>query len=190
MSIVTRTGDHGATGLMYNRRVTKHHPRVEAYGAVDELNAALGLARAQAAPHPLAGALLNLQHDLVILMGELATATEDLNRYAADGFPRVTPQLTGRLDQWIHDLEERLPLPRGWAMPGDGSLSAALDLARTICRRAERRVSALREAEPSSNPEILTYLNRLADLLWLLAREAATGASDRSDPPSGNALPG
>src|SRR5579864_7010555 len=99
MSIATKTGDDGTTGLMYNRRVSKCHPRVEAYGSVDELNAALGMARA-AAPAPfLRGRLLEIQKDLVIVMGELATQTEDLPRYVKDGFPVVTPLLTAKLDR-------------------------------------------------------------------------------------------
>lgn len=173
MSIITRTGDDGTTGLMYNRRVPKHHPRVEAYGCVDELNAALGLARAQAPAGPWGARLLELQRDLVRLMGELATAAEDLPRYQADGFLPVTAEMTARLDRQAAELEARLKPPRGWALPGENPLSAALDLARTICRRAERRVTQLHQYGQLQNPEILRYLNRLADLLWLLAREAA-----------------
>ncbi len=178
MSIATRTGDCGTTGLMYNRRVAKHHPRVEAYGCVDELNAALGLARAAAGPEPLGATLLGIQHDLVTLMGELATAVEDLPRYVADGFQLVTPDLTAKLDRAVADLEAQHVAPNGWVMPGDTPLAAALDLARTVCRRAERRVCALEEADQLRNAEIIVYLNRLADVLWLLAR--AAGAPPRS----------
>ncbi len=172
MSIATRTGDRGTTGLMYNRRVVKHHPRVEAYGCVDELNAALGLARAAAPPASLGAALLEIQHDLVILMGELATAVDDLPRYVADGFKLVTSELTAKLDHALADLESHHRAPAGWAMPGETPLAAYLDLARTICRRAERRVCALEEADQLRNAEITVYLNRLADVLWLLARAA------------------
>jgi len=174
MSIITRTGDDGITGLMYNRRVPKHHPRVEAYGCVDELNAALGLARAHAPAGPWGLRLQELQRDLVRLMGELATAAEDLSRYQADGFLPVTAEMTAKLDGQAAELEARLKPLRGWAMPGENPLSAALDLARTICRRAERRVTQLHQDGQLHNPEILRYLNRLADLLWLLAREAAS----------------
>lgn len=174
MSIITRTGDQGTTGLMYQRRVPKHHPRIEACGCVDELNAALGLARAAAAADTaLAEHLLALQHDLVALMGELATAVEDLPRYRQDGFACLSADHTARLDQWAASVEQRLPPSRGWAMPGDTPLAAALDWARTVCRRAERRVCALEQADQLRNPEILRYLNRLGDLLWLLAREAS-----------------
>lgn len=179
MSIITRTGDDGTTGLMYNRRVPKHHPRVEAYGCVDELNAALGLARAHAAAEPWDARLLELQRDLVRLMGELATAVEDLPRYAADGFAPVTAEMTAKLDRQAAALEARLKPPRGWAMPGANPLSAALDLARTVCRRAERRVCQLEQDGQLRNPEILRYLNRLADLLWLLAREAAESSPEQ-----------
>src|SRR2546427_10934717 len=97
MSIVTKTGDKGTTGLMYNRRVSKCHPRVEAYGVVDELNAALGLARATATDDFIRNHLLAIQKDLVILMGELATAAEDLPRYTKDGYSLVTPDMTAKL---------------------------------------------------------------------------------------------
>ena len=105
MSIATKTGDGGLTGLMYNRRVSKCHPRVEAYGAVDELNAALGLARASAPGAAPARRLEAIQKDLVILMGELATQPEDLPRYAKDGFSVVTRGLTARLDAIVREIE-------------------------------------------------------------------------------------
>jgi cob(I)alamin adenosyltransferase len=170
MSIVTKRGDHGTTALMYNRAVSKCHPRVEAYGAVDELNAALGLVRAAATHDRLRERLAPIQQDLVLLMGELATAVEDLPRYVKDGHSRTTPAMTGTLDKWIAELESAKVSPRGWAMPGASTASAALDVARTVCRRAERRACALQEADQLDNPEIVTYLNRLSDLLWLLAR--------------------
>lgn len=179
MSIATRTGDDGTTGLMYSRRVPKHHPRIEACGGVDELNAALGLARAIAPAGGLGATLLDLQHDLVLLMGELATAAEDLPRYVADGFQRISSEQTGKLDRQVAEIEGRLVPPRGWAMPGDSPLAAALDWARVVCRRAERRVSELAQRGELRNPEIMVYLNRLADLLWLLAREA-TGLRDET----------
>ena len=170
MSIVTKTGDKGATALMYGRRVSKCHPRVEAYGCVDELNTALGLARATAEHDFVRDNLLLIQKDLVILMGELATAVEDLSRYVKDGYSLVTSPMTGKLDQAICEIESQNISFKGWAMPGTTIHAAALDLARTVCRRAERRVCALQEADELQNPEIIIYLNRLADLLWLLAR--------------------
>lgn len=172
MSIATRTGDTGSTGLMYNRRVSKCHPRVEAYGTVDELNSALGLARALTRHSFIRDALLPIQRDLVTVMGELATAVDDLPRYVADGFPTVTPSLTEKLDALVTEIESQQVTFHGWATPGGTSDAAALDVARTTARRAERRVCALQEADQLRNPEIIVLLNRLSDLLWLMARWA------------------
>ena len=172
MSIITKTGDDGTTALMYGRRVPKHHPRVEAYGAVDELNAALGLARATAADDFIGANLLAVQKDLVVLMGELCVQPEDLPRYVKDGYALVTPALTARLDALAREIEVQNAGVKGWVMPGATENAAALDVARTVCRRAERRVCALKEAGELKNTEIIIYLNRLSDLLWLLARRA------------------
>jgi cob(I)alamin adenosyltransferase len=176
MSIATRTGDSGTTGLMYNRRVPKSHPRVEAYGSVDELNAALGMARATADDAFVSDNLLAIQKDLVTLMGELATAKEDLDRYAKDGYTLVTPDLTAKLDALVVAIERQSVTFKGWATPGMTVNSAALDVARTACRRAERRVFELFEAGETQNAEILVFLNRLSDLLWLFARWVETKA--------------
>jgi cob(I)alamin adenosyltransferase len=170
MSIATKTGDSGTTGLMYNRRVSKGHPRVEAFGSVDELNAALGLARATAQHDFVRDFLLTVQNDLVILMGELATLVEDLPRYAKDGFSLITPARTEKLDRVVKEIESQNITYRGWATPGATVNAAALDLARTTCRRAERRICELQEANQLQNPENIVYLNRLSDCLWLLAR--------------------
>lgn len=180
MSIATRTGDAGTTGLMYNRRVSKCHPRVEAYGSVDELNAAMGLARATADHDFVRDSLLIIQKDLVVLMGELATQTNDLTRYVKDGFKLVTPDLYAKLDVLVHDIEAQNVSFKGWATPGANTNSATLDLARTACRRAERRACALHEANQLQNPEIIIYLNRLSDTLWLLARWVETQLEPRS----------
>jgi cob(I)alamin adenosyltransferase len=157
---------------MYKRRVPKTHPRVEAYGSIDELNAALGLARATAGDDWLGCELLAIQKQLVTVMGELATAHEDLERYVRDGYALVTLELTAKLDQLVRDLEAQKISFKGWATPGATLASAALDVARTTCRRAERRVCALRESGEPANPEIVIYLNRLSDVLWLMARWA------------------
>lgn len=182
MSIVTKTGDRGTTAVMYGRRVPKSHPRVEAYGTVDELNAALGMARATTPHAPMREHLLGIQHDLVVLMGELATAVEDLPRYVKDGFTLVTSAMTHKLDALIRELEAQNITYKGWATPGATVDSAALDVARTVCRRAERRVCALQEAELLHNAEIIIYLNRLADLLWLMARWVETHAPAPTTP--------
>ncbi len=174
MSIATKTGDQGTTGLMYNRRVSKCHPRVESYGSVDELNTALGMARATADQEFVQKTLLATQHDLVILMGELATLPEDLARYRKDGFNVVEPTMTARLDGVVKEIEAQKVSFKGWATPGSCVNSAALDVARTTCRRAERRIAHLMEQGQLANDEILVYLNRLSDTLWLLARWVET----------------
>ena len=168
MSIVTKTGDTGQTSLMYGRRVSKTDPRVDAYGCVDELNAALGLARALS-QDSVSDQILAAQKDLIVVMGELATAREDVDRYLKDGFRLTTAAMVDRLSAVIVDIEKDKSLyPKDWVIPGKNQASAALDLARTTCRRAERRVAAAID----TNPEILRYLNRLSDLCWILARYA------------------
>jgi cob(I)alamin adenosyltransferase len=174
MSIATKTGDNGTTALMYGRRVAKNHPRVEAYGTVDELNAALGLARATAEHDFVRTNLLAIQLDLVILMGELAVANEDLERYVKGGFTLVTPTMTAKLDVLVKEIEAQNVSFKHWATPGATQNSAALDMARTVCRRAERRVCDLQTAGEMKNDEIIIFLNRLSDLLWLFARWVET----------------
>ena len=178
MSIVTKTGDDGATALIYGRRVPKTHPRIEACGAVDELNAALGLARASAKCDFVRGHLLAIQKDLVVLMGETGVATEDLPRYVKDGYSVVTPEMTAKLETLVREIEAQKINVKGWATPGETMNAATLDAARTVCRRAERRVCALKESGELRNAEIVVYLNRLGDLLWLFARreEAQSGS--------------
>ena len=167
MSIVTRTGDDGTTALMYGRRVPKSHPRIAACGAVDELNAALGLARAAVSETSIREALLPIQKELVGLMGELATLDEDMPRYLKDGFAVLSAESVARLDQLARTLEAELPPFKDWVMPGANPSSAALDFARAVCRRAEREIVSDMELH---NPEIIIYLNRLSDVLWLMAR--------------------
>ena len=173
MSIATKTGDAGETSLMYGRRVPKSDPRVDAYGCVDELNSALGFARVTAADDFIAGQLLEVQKELILVMGELATAPEDAARYKKDGYQSTSPAMVDRLTGLIDELEKNKLLHyKGWAIPGSTLVSAALDIARTTCRRAERRVALLSEHERNLNDQILRYLNRLSDLCWLLARYA------------------
>ena len=174
MSIATKTGDNGTTALMYGRRVAKNHPRVEAYGTVDEFNAALGLARATAEHDFVRANQLAIQLDLVILMGELAVANEDLERYVKGGFSLVTPTMTAKLDVLVKEIESQNVSFKGWATPGATQNSAALDVARTVCRRAERRVCDLQTGGEMKNDEIIIFLNRLSDLLWLFARWVET----------------
>lgn len=171
-SIATRHGDDGATSLLYGQRVPKDHPQIEAVGAFDELNAALGMAKA-ASPSPARReALERIQHDLVALMGELACAEGDDERHAASRFRRLGDAELDRIDRALAELETRNLRFDGWATPGANPVAAALDLARTAARRAERRLCALPAAGRSVRPLIRQYANRLGDLLWLLAREA------------------
>lgn len=177
MSVATKTGDSGTTGLMFNRRVSKCHPRVEAYGAVDELNTAIGMARATSQHKFVSDTLFAIQKDLVVLMGELATQIEDLPRYTKNGYSVVSGELTAKLDKVIGEIESQKISFNGWATPGANLNSAALDVARTACRRAERRACALQESGQLQNPEIIIYLNRLSDTLWLFARWVETQAN-------------
>ena len=170
MSIATKTGDDGTTALMYGRRVAKNHPRIEANGAVDELNAALGVARATVDQSFVRDNLFFIQTDLVVLMGELCVLPEDLSRYVKDGYSLVTPAVTAKLDALVREIESLNISFKGWATPGETKSSATLDVARTVCRRAERRVCGLKGSGTPVNPEVVIYLNRLSDLLWLFAR--------------------
>jgi len=175
MSITTQTGDSGSTALLYNHRVSKTDPRVEACGACDELNVALGMARAHSNEPFLNEPILVIQQELVGLMGELCVLEEDRTRYVKDGFASITTSMVDRLTTAIHDLEKNHRLTfRHWATPGTTLLAACLDQARVVCRRAERRVVALQEIGITLNPEILRYLNRLSDLCWLWARWVET----------------
>jgi len=178
MSIATKTGDAGETALMYGKRVPKTHRRVEAYGTVDELNSALGMARALAAEKLVQEVTFAVQKELVILMGELAVADEDRDRYLKDGFEVVSATMVDRLTEVVNNLEKERITFRNWATPGNNLSSAALDVARTTCRRAERRVVALAEKLDYVNPETIRYLNRLSDVLWLFARFVESDASD------------
>ena len=170
MSIATKRGDDGGTDLMFGRRVPKSDQRVAAYGAVDELNAALGLVRVADCAEDIAGRLLpEVQQDLVTLMGELATDPADLARYLESGFKQVGTAMVARIGDEVDRVERDFEITfKGWAMPGDAGRwgAAHLDMARTICRRAEREIVVL----GAENGEIVRYLNRLSDLLWLLAR--------------------
>lgn len=175
MSIVTKTGDEGETSLMYGRRVSKTDARVDAYGCVDEVTAALGLARALSENSFVSEQILKVQKDLITVMGELATAKDDTDRYLKDGHRLTTAAMVDRITAVIVDLEKDKSLyPSDWVIPGSTPGSAALDLARTTCRRAERRVAAAKDV----NAEILRYLNRLSDFCWILARYCEKGHTE------------
>lgn len=173
MSIVTKTGDKGETSLMYGRRLSKADPRVDAYGCVDELTAALGLARSLASDKFFSDQIFAVQKDLIVVMGELATAPADRERFLKDGFHLTTTKMVDHISAVIFELEkDRSLYPKDWVIPGRTRVSAALDLARATCRRTERHITALSAGEKDFNPEILRYLNRLSDLCWVLARYA------------------
>jgi cob(I)alamin adenosyltransferase len=191
MSIVTKTGDKGETSLMYGRRLPKSDPRVDAYGCIDELNAALGLARSFCDQKLVSEQIFAAQKDLIVVMGELATAPQDRQRYLKDGFQVTSAEMVDRVTAVIVDLEKDKSLyPPDWAIPGGTALSAALDFARTTCRRAERHVASSMAGEKDFNPEILRYLNRLSDLCWVLARyaEKKQGRAISKSPPDSGGL--
>ncbi|MBI2511365.1 MAG: cob(I)yrinic acid a,c-diamide adenosyltransferase [Opitutae bacterium] len=182
-SIATRTGDDGTTSLLYGQRVPKHHPQVEAVGALDELNAAIGFAKATlpasadratdaASTESERAALDRIQQELVALMGEIACAESDAERFAASKFSKIDEAALARLDAAVAAIEARQPKFGGWATPGANLHAAALELARTAARRAERRVCGLAEHGKTVRPLLLQYLNRASDLIWLMAREA------------------
>jgi cob(I)alamin adenosyltransferase len=177
-SIATRTGDGGTTSLLFGQRVSKDHPQVEAVGALDELNAALGLAKATRPPRVGRAEIELVQQDLVALMGEVACAEKDAARHARSKFRRIDEAALARLDSAVAAIEARRPPFDGWASPGANLHAAALEVARTTARRAERRLVALRAHGRKLRPLLLQYLNRLSDLLWLHAREAERGGKE------------
>jgi len=168
-SIVTKTGDSGETGLLYGGRVSKSDPRTEAYGTVDEAISALGVARALVKDRARHAIILRVQSELFTVGAELATDTaeyENLEKH----FKVVTGDFTGRLETEIADLEKRVPLPEAFVIPGGTPTAAALDLARAIIRRAERRIVALQLRGYPVKAEVVRYVNRLSDLVFMLAR--------------------
>jgi cob(I)alamin adenosyltransferase len=167
MSIVTRNGDKGMTSLLYGKLVSKADPHVRAYGTVDEVNAALGLCRASAQDDWAKGMILSTQSELIGLMGELACDAGDVEKYLASKLPRLTDEHLERVEKGIEKIEAMKLEFKGWATPGASIHAASLDVARTVCRRAEREVVCLQN---SVRPLIVKYLNRLSDFLWLLAR--------------------
>lgn len=176
MSIATRKGDDGTTGLLFGQRVPKNHPQIEAVGAFDELNVALGAIKPHlddnARDRELHALILVVQKNLVALMGELACAETDAGRYAASKFEKLSGADVARLDDAVAALEARGLKFDGWATPGKNARSAAFDAARVVARRAERRLCDLPAHDRTIRTEVREFVNRLSDLLWLLAREA------------------
>ena len=169
-SISTRTGDNGTTGLMYNRRLPKTHPQIEACGALDELSATLTMARALDSQSPLNPLIYQIQQDLVALMAELALDPEDWGRYQQSTLDKMDPSRLDRIDRWIAEFESKGVIFQDWNLIGFSPFGASLEQARTICRRGERRYWALPTLWQQEKPLLGQYLNRLSDLLWLMAR--------------------
>jgi len=180
-SISTKRGDDGSTGLLYGGRVRKDSARIECNGAVDEAQAAIGLARAHLGDSAVPGRstvrgggpsgsvsefLLAVERDLWVLMAEVATAPRN-RRKLVPGASLVTAEMVDRLETKVHELEAAGAVPTEFVVPGENLPSAALDVARTVVRRAERLAVGARIAEDS---QVVPYLNRLSDALWLLAR--------------------
>lgn len=179
----TGRGDDGSTSLLGEVRVPKHHPRPETYGAIDEASAALGLARAFAIAEDSQRIAAQVQRDLYALMSEVAATPENAER-----FRRIGAEKVEWLESQIGRLGERVVVPKEFIISGDTQASAAFDLARTIVRRAERRVSALLASGDIQNGELLRYLNRLSSLLFLLILwENIQGGIDRPTLASGPA---
>lgn len=164
--IYTKTGDDGTTGLLFGGRVPKDSPQIDINGVIDEAQSALGLARAEAEPgSELDQRLITLCRDLYVLMAEVATAPENRHKLKP-GTSLVTNEMVTTLEQCIDELIERVEMPSDFTIPGANRRTAALDLARTIVRRAER----LAVSEPIEGSLVCPYLNRLSDLLWAMAR--------------------
>jgi cob(I)alamin adenosyltransferase len=176
--IYTRQGDDGTTGLLYGGRVSKASPVTEACGTVDEAVALLGLARAHASD-VTAAELLGLQRELFVVGADLATNPDERGKLEP-GVSLVTNEMTGRLEGRIDELVRAHPLPNVFIVPGANPTSACLDVARSVIRRAERRVVEIRGSGGEVNDAVLRYLNRLSDLLFVLARISAGEAEPAS----------
>lgn len=181
MKIYTRTGDDGTTGLFGGQRVGKDSPRVEAYGAVDETNALIGVVCSLLDENdPLQESLIQVQNDLFVVGADLATPVIE-GKKATYYVPRVEEGYSTRLEQWIDEAENELEPMRTFILPSGTPAATQLHLARTVCRRAERRVVTLNRLQDIS-PHIRIYLNRLSDLLFVWARLVNARASVTETP--------
>jgi cob(I)alamin adenosyltransferase len=166
MSIATKRGDGGQTGLAGGIRVSKSSLRVEAYGTVDELNSLLGVARSQCQDAELQDRTKLIQRELFRVGSGLATPPDSRKQQVP-----ITDEMVEGLTQQVHQIEALEGLLSDWSLPGEHPVGALYDLARTVCRRAERCAVRLVESGEEINPNVLAYLNRLSDLLWLFARK-------------------
>lgn len=178
MKIYTRTGDAGETALFGGGRVAKTHPRVEAYGTVDELNACIGRSLGALALGSSRERLHRVQHDLFALGAILATPPAEGTRRRPE-VPAFPSRTIDRMERWMDEAEETLPELRSFVLPGGSPGAAELHVCRTVCRRAERAVVALEAGSPERD-DVIRYLNRLSDLLFVLARleNLESGAGD------------
>ena len=178
VKVYTRSGDDGTTGLLFGGRVLKNSPHPVAYGAVDEAQAALGLARAETTDEDLDEILVQVCRDLYVAMAELATLPMNRSRLV-EGTSLVTTEMVLSIERLIDATSERFSPPTEFVIPGGNRVSAALDFARTVIRRAERQ--ALEVTAPES--QVVPYLNRLSDLAWTLARwQEPSALSSRTTP--------
>ena len=167
--VYTKFGDKGETSLLYGGRVSKNSPNTEAYGITDEAVSAMGLARSLSDNAKVKDILRNLQRELFTIAAELATDPKKYDLFK-EHFSPVTQEMVDNLENTIDTLEEEFEMPKVFVLPGGSPASSAIDMSRTIIRTAERRVVAVAEADLLTNELILTYLNRLGDLLFVLAR--------------------
>lgn len=175
-SIVTRSGDGGETGLLYGGRIAKDDPHAEAYGALDEAVSHLGVARAGESRSDRAERLLALQRELFVVGTELATAATHRDQMTRH-FPPCTAAMVDAIEDQVRALEATVPIPPSFVVPGGSPTAAALDVARAVIRRCERAAVTLLRTGRLANPEVVRYLNRCSDLLFMLAREAEGGAT-------------
>ncbi len=167
--IYTKYGDQGETSLLYGGRVSKDDAHTEAYGIMDEAVSTIGLARAMSQDETVQKILRELQWDLFTIAAELATDPQRYDLFKRH-FKPVTPEMVIGIEKLIDDLEEKMEMPNSFILPGGSPSSAAIDMARSIIRTAERRTVALKKEGKLTNPDILSYMNRLGDLLFVLAR--------------------
>ena len=185
MSIATKTGDKGKTALIGGERVSKADFRVETYGTIDELGAAMGFARSICGDAEIDELTKSIQRELFLVAGSVANP-----RFDEAPKPYVTPEMIDRLTAEVARIEKMDGILSDWSLPGDVSSAAAYDVARTICRRAERCVVRMHESGEAVDTQIITYLNRLSDLLWLVGRllelKAGVDSRLRDDEHGGN----
>jgi len=185
MSIATKTGDKGKTALIGGERVSKADFRVETYGTIDELGAAMGFARSICGDEEIDELTKKIQRELFLVAGSVANP-----RFEDAPQPYVTPEMIDHLSAEVSRIENMEGILSDWSLPGDVSSAAAFDIARTICRRAERCVVRMNESDENVDTQIITYLNRLSDLLWLIGRylelKAGVDSRLRDDEHAGN----